>query len=167
MVCGIIGGMKRKRYEAKKSRLENIEIACACGCGSFLLKFDREGRERKYVSGHNGRKYSDPTQYKREWNHRNRQARYQYKSDSIERFKVELMEVLGGKCLVCGFKFDGKNSCVFDFHHREPKKRKYLLCKQTMNRVSRDVLRKEAEKCDLLCSNCHRLLHSERKVAVG
>jgi len=35
---------------------QNIEVYCACGCETLLKKYDAHGRERKYVSGHNGRK---------------------------------------------------------------------------------------------------------------
>jgi predicted transcriptional regulator len=32
---------------------DNPEMECACGCGSRFYRFDRFGRPRKYVSGHN------------------------------------------------------------------------------------------------------------------
>jgi hypothetical protein len=31
----------------------NIEIQCACGCGTAFLKYDFNNRPRRYVSGHN------------------------------------------------------------------------------------------------------------------
>jgi len=31
----------------------NVEIECACGCGARFMRFDRWGRERQFVSGHN------------------------------------------------------------------------------------------------------------------
>lgn len=34
----------------------NETIACACGCGAELAAFDDQGRPRRFVSGHNGRK---------------------------------------------------------------------------------------------------------------
>jgi hypothetical protein len=37
-------------------KLNNPEIACACGCGQTLKKWDAHGRERKFISGHNWRK---------------------------------------------------------------------------------------------------------------
>lgn len=35
---------------------DNPVIACACGCGETFLKFDRGGRPRRFVTGHNGRR---------------------------------------------------------------------------------------------------------------
>lgn len=28
------------------------QIPCGCGCGKTMTKFDRNGRERKYLNGH-------------------------------------------------------------------------------------------------------------------
>ena len=30
-------------------------IACGCGCGQTFREFDKDGRQRKYVNGHNVR----------------------------------------------------------------------------------------------------------------
>lgn len=35
---------------------KNPRVACACGCGHSFDRFDRSGRPRRFVSGHNGRK---------------------------------------------------------------------------------------------------------------
>jgi hypothetical protein len=32
---------------------ENVMVKCACGCFTEFLKYDKSGRPRKYVSGHN------------------------------------------------------------------------------------------------------------------
>jgi len=32
---------------------KNIMIFCSCGCGIKFEKYDREGRPRKFISGHN------------------------------------------------------------------------------------------------------------------
>lgn len=34
----------------------NAPIRCACGCGSRLTRFDRHGRPRRFVNGHNRRR---------------------------------------------------------------------------------------------------------------
>jgi hypothetical protein len=50
----------RFHHRGRKSRLRtkgelNPTIACACGCGETLLKYDGVGRPRAYISGHNPR----------------------------------------------------------------------------------------------------------------
>jgi len=34
----------------------NPTVACSCGCGTTFARYDRDGRPRRFVSGHNGRK---------------------------------------------------------------------------------------------------------------
>ena len=77
---------------------------------------------------------------------------YQVKK-SVEKKKL-LIELLGGCCKCCGFQ--GHYS-VFDFHHLDPSKKEFSL--RTGNRGIKTLL-KEAEKCVLLCANCHRLVHA-------
>jgi len=73
--------------------------------------------------------------------------------------KEYLIKYLGGKCTICGFM-----GCPasFDFHHKNPEKKKFAVSSQcgsfTLNRLI-----KEAEKCILLCANCHRELHYAEK----
>ena len=132
---------------------------CKCGCGKELEDSNKWGRKREYINGHNGRKYSDPTQYKREWNRRNKKSRSEYKKKWLLKLKVKLIQDKGGKCQKCGVEYDGTNSCIFDFHHRNPEEKDFNLNLAYLNRHGKDIVIKEAEKCDLLCSNCHRLEH--------
>ena len=70
------------------------------------------------------------------------------------RIRKKLIELFGGKCVVCGY---DKCIAVLDFHHRDNNKEFNIA--GNYNR-SFERLQKEAEKCDLLCSNCHRELHA-------
>ena len=36
-------------------KLNNPELLCACGCGEKLKKYDKNGRVRKFMSGHKER----------------------------------------------------------------------------------------------------------------
>ena len=136
----------------------NAIIYCACGCRKKIKKFDIYGRERQFISGHNGRKYQNPTQYKREWNHRNRKKRYIYKVLYLHKRKRTLIKLKGGKCKVCEIKYNNQNACIFDFHHRNPKTKSFLLGLNTLNHKKWALILKEVKKCNLLCSNCHRLI---------
>ena len=149
--------MARKRYESKKSK-ESPMVECACGCGETFPLYDKEGRPRKYATGHVHRKYDDPTQFKREWNHRNRKSRYQYKVDYGRQRKQQLILLKGGKCQKCGVEYDGKNAPIFDLHHRNPEEKEILLGVNGLVRYSWETILAEAEKCDLLCANCHRMV---------
>jgi hypothetical protein len=149
--------MARKRYISKKYK-EAPMIECACGCGETFKSVDEEGRERKYISGHNGRKYDDPTQHKREWNHRNREARYEYKKKYGYKRRSQLLTECGGKCIICEMEYDGKNAPKFDFHHRNPEEKEFNIGLDKIVVFAWKKILEEAKKCDIVCSNCHRMI---------
>lgn len=71
--------------------------------------------------------------------------------------KIKAVEYLGGKCSKCNYV---GVSAVFDFHHRDPLQKEFSWgSRRTSNW---DNLKKELDKCDLLCSNCHREEHDEK-----
>ena len=148
---------KQRHYQKVYDNTEMIE--CKCGCGELIKSKDKYGRDKQYVSGHNGRKYDDPTQYKREWNYRNRQQRQEYRDEYIKKRKENLITTKGGRCVKCGIEFDGTNSAIFDFHHINPEEKEFPLNKGTLNKLSMARILNELAKCDLVCSNCHRLIH--------
>jgi len=67
------------------------------------------------------------------------------------RRKAKLVEMMGGKCEACGYK---KCSRALSFHHKDPSLKKFPLNTRTMCRSWQSVLA-EANKCSLLCLNCH------------
>lgn len=134
-------------------------ISCSCGCGEMIKSKDKYARDVNYVNGHNGRKYDNSTQYKREWNYRHREQRNAYRYRRIYEIRVAMLEKLGNACSNCGLKHDGQNTPVFDFHHRDPTTKLFNINQNHLNRYSKARVLIEVEKCELLCSNCHRLHH--------
>lgn len=143
----------------------NNQIECACGCGVLLDELDKYGRKRKYISGHNGRKYADKKQYKKEWYQKSKEDKaYQHQkyinnADRCRKLKADLVIKKGGKCERCGLLYDETNACVFDFHHTTPDNKNFNVNVGTFNNKSLQDIYTEAEKCIILCSNCHRLEH--------
>ena len=72
--------------------------------------------------------------------------------------KIELVELLGGKCCKCGY---DKSTYALDFHHKNPEEKDYSISLKMNKGVNIDILKEEAKKCILLCANCHRELHGE------
>ena len=68
----------------------------------------------------------------------------------------ELVEYKGGKCLDCGYQHEYPG--VYDFHHRDESTKSFGLSQRGLTRSIKSMF-KEADKCDLLCANCHRLRH--------
>lgn len=71
------------------------------------------------------------------------------------RTKNAAIEYLGGKCKRCGY---DKHPAAMEFHHLRDKD---FTIANVANK-SWDVIKKELDKCELLCSNCHRIEHSNR-----
>lgn len=71
--------------------------------------------------------------------------------------KKYIIEYKGGKCRHCGVVSTDNNYIIFDLHHRDPSTKERNGTKLVNWGLIK--LMKEADKCDLLCSNCHRLEH--------
>lgn len=71
--------------------------------------------------------------------------------------KSLLITYKGGKCEDCGLV---EKSAVYDFHHNDPNKKEFGLAHRGHCK-SWEIVKKEVDKCNLLCSNCHRLVHAE------
>jgi len=69
--------------------------------------------------------------------------------------KKKLVDMQGGECIKCGY-----DNCLtaLDFHHRNPNEKEFGVTECVTTRTW-ESLKEEAEKCDLLCSNCHRENH--------
>lgn len=73
------------------------------------------------------------------------------------KFKAKCIEYKGGKCEICGYnKFQG----ALEFHHRDPTQKDFQLSKAKSWTFSERV-ENELDKCQILCSNCHKELHNE------
>jgi len=82
--------------------------------------------------------------------------------------KQDLINKAGGCCSSCGLKLgETYPVCCFDFHHRDPSQKQRgvaTLIAYASRRKSSDTkynrtLLDEVEKCDVLCSLCHRKFH--------
>lgn len=74
------------------------------------------------------------------------------------RLKKKLIEYKGGKCERCGYQKDVPGAFVF--HHRDPKEKSFQIAQY---KGGLKMLKKEVDKCDLLCANCHAEVHDEER----
>lgn len=104
-------------------------------CGEKLDKASYKGREKKFcsVACKNTKNVTD-------WR---------------KRTKLRAVEYLGGKCQRCGY-----NKCVgaLIFHHKDTTKKEFSISHSGRIRAW-DRIKKEIDKCDLLCANCHAETH--------
>ena len=68
--------------------------------------------------------------------------------------KKMLIGYKGGKCQHCGY---DKCMRALEFHHLNPEEKDFRLSKNLSKSIA--SLKSEADKCILLCSNCHAEEH--------
>lgn len=68
--------------------------------------------------------------------------------------KLKLAQHTSTECLVCHY---DKCIAALEYHHLDPSTKKFQIS-QGWNRSFKEIL-KEAQKCVVLCSNCHKELH--------
>lgn len=78
---------------------------------------------------------------------------------AVSRRRKKLREMArdykGGQCATCGY-----NKCqrALSFHHLNPKEKDFDLSSRGLTR-SWERIKKEIDKCILLCANCHMEVH--------
>lgn len=58
-------------------------------------------------------------------------------------------------CITCG----EDHYATLEFHHRDPSTKTMAVGKMVRMGYSWNTIRDEMDKCDVLCSNCHRKVH--------
>ena len=125
--------------ELKKQGLTYTEIAKEVGCGkSTVFMYLKE--ENKFL-------------FKDEDKKQKSRRKSKHVIDWKKQKKILLVEYKGGKCEKCGY-----NKCVeaLEFHHKDPNEKDFSISSHS---YSFDRMKKEVDKCMLVCSNCHREIH--------
>ena len=76
-------------------------------------------------------------------------------SERRRKLKDMAIKYKGGKCEKCGY-----NKCngALDFHHLNPLEKDFSIS-STGTTKSFERIKKELDKCILVCANCHREIH--------
>jgi hypothetical protein len=144
----------------KKKRLQNRKFCLSCspyGAGNnknlartskkcFKCETEKpleEFRTRKAIP----KQYSGNTKYA--WCY---DCTQQYNKNKRTQNKQACVDYKGGKCQRCGY-----NKCLaaLEFHHRDPEIKERLISAN----CRLEKMKSELDKCDLLCSNCHKEEH--------
>lgn len=73
--------------------------------------------------------------------------------------KQQCLEYLGGAiCAICGYK--SQWVCQFEFHHFKEKK-EFSICNKIASGGNFESIKKELNKCKILCRNCHSFITSK------
>ena len=104
------------------------------------------GKQRKYCS----------RACKNSFNNINYQS-YQSQQKRGRTRKIQLINELGSKCSRCGY---SKNFSALEFHHNNPSQKNFQLDLRSLSNRKWESILVEADKCILLCSNCHAEEHN-------
>ena len=132
-----------------------------CGCCN-KEKEDSEFNKRRFSSGNIGLQA-----YCKGCNRRYHKTHYSqhksdYKAKNLQRkqtLRNQLRELKKLPCGDCKHKF---HFAAMDFDHRDGTD-KVGNVSRLVTEVSWETLQKELDKCDLVCSNCHRIRTYERQ----
>lgn len=84
-------------------------------------------------------------------------------SEAVKRWRINTKErmvsSMGGKCVICGY---DKCSDALEFHHLDPNEKEIGLGGIRGDIRGWSKIAEELRKCVLLCSNCHKEVHSSR-----
>ena len=77
------------------------------------------------------------------------------KRPSRRELKIKAVEYKGGQCELCGY---CKSLAALTFHHRDPTQKDFGVS-DMLKVASWRQIRKEIDRCALLCANCHSEVH--------
>lgn len=75
------------------------------------------------------------------------------------RIKKWALEYKGNKCEICGY-----NKCeeALEFHHLNPNEKDFCISDRDI-KLNWLKIKEELDKCQLVCANYHREIHSKEK----
>lgn len=82
-------------------------------------------------------------------------AKQKNATEVLRKTKKELVEYKGNKCSLCNY---NKNFAALVFHHADPSEKEFRVSGKLLRKNIVD-LKLEADKCELLCENCHQEVH--------
>lgn len=168
-----------KAYLDRNLTLRQISAESKKCLGSIRYWMKKYGLKANFKSFKNGHDYSNRQKiigetrycphcnlykkfdefYTRRGIHQSGHCKACVKKQTVKRgrqLKLDCIAYKGGKCQKCGY---NKCQAALDFHHRDPSEKDFPLCQKYGCRKISDRIKKELDKCDLLCANCHREEH--------
>lgn len=93
-----------------------------------------------------------------------KEGRWRENGPSVVALREWMQELKSKPCCDCGKNFP---MCCMDFDHRIDEKKMYNIGSMFAHHYSRKLIESELAKCELVCSNCHRIRTQKRKLGSG
>jgi len=100
-------------------------------------------------------------EYRRKWykgNSKSEIAHVKRRKQEIRKWFIEFKKNL--KCSVCS----ESHPATIEFHHKSGENKENEIGFMVGHGYSIESIRKEIEKCQVVCANCHRKIHHKHKV---
>lgn len=96
---------------------------------------------------------------------RAKKQRMNWKAQQAKKMRQVVIEAKIVPCMDCGERYP---HYVMDFDHRDPETKVMSIANMVGQQVGVNALLAELEKCDVVCSNCHRVrTHNQYKDREG
>lgn len=94
--------------------------------------------------------------------YRCKKCRSEAVSKKRKRTKLDLVKHFGGKCKICNY-----SKCVeaLEFHHLDSTTKQFGISAKGFTKAYNKLL-EEANKCILVCANCHRELETNKNLFI-
>lgn len=106
----------------------------------------------------NQHKYREDEEYRIKEIEKNRSRSDKYYESNVKSI-LDYYELAIPTCSICGH--TDEHFAPFDLHHLDPSQKKFGIHKK-IDKSPFNNWKEELEKCVLVCSNCHRKIHSRR-----
>jgi predicted transcriptional regulator len=156
-----ITDLGQKIINLRKQNKSVGEIAKILKCSkstvsSYCHFVDPEGKTKQELISKRNQDDRTKTLFSKElkWIKKAKKSNYSgsfnYQMNHLYRYKI--IRYYNSTCMLCDEKHDS-----LDFHHVDPSQKEFILHGKVRKPIN--VLIKEANKCSLLCSNCHTKVH--------
>jgi transposase len=129
-------GLKTQNSRGRRAA-EEARAAKQAGLASIDMRCTRHGETAFWLDGRGS--------------YRCKRCRSEAVSRRRRKVKAILVSEAGGRCRICGY---DRNMRALHFHHLDPAMKRLAINAKGIA-LALDTLRAEAQKCVLLCSNCH------------
>tara|TARA_R110002110_G_C12901824_1_gene665024 strand:- start:21 stop:326 length:306 start_codon:yes stop_codon:yes gene_type:complete len=77
------------------------------------------------------------------------------------KFVAEYKTAIG--CIRCGY---NEHPHALELHHTDPTIKEITVARLSSLHYSIERIKTEVDKCEVVCANCHRIIHHEEKIGV-
>lgn len=165
-----ISGMRNHHTKKHGEKLANRECK-SCGtefydkksrrklCDNCLEEFRNPDPKPQYVTIPENKNWSELNAGQRHY-YKNREKVKEKKYDRKRDIREWYQRIKSNKsCSLC----DESRNAALDFHHKRDNEKKMLVSEMVSCAYSKEKIKAEIEKCEVLCANCHRVEHHKSK----